>query len=238
MKAHFPRTIIVCAALQGLALHAAYAAGAQPAVTPYPKMSTLDRYLMTDQGEEVALARSAAPESVAQDAKILVLGRHGYEIAAQGKSEFVCLVLRSWAAATDDPDFWNPKVRAPMCVNPAAARTYLPLMLKRTELLLNGRSPEDMVAAIASALERKELPPLEAGAMCYMMSKRGFLNDRDGHWHPHLMFFVPRTTAADWGAGLPGSPILGAEDKEDRMTVFLVPVDRWSDGSAETIGSH
>jgi hypothetical protein len=95
-----------------------------------------------------------------------------------------------------------------------------------------------MVAAIASALDSKELPPLEVGAMCYMMSKQGYLNDRDGHWHPHLMFFVPLTAPAGWGAGLPDSPVLGAEDKEDRLTVFLIPVGRWSDGTVAEIGGH
>jgi hypothetical protein len=83
-----------------------------------------------------------------------------------------------------------------------------------------------MVAAIASALYSKELPPLEVGAMCYMMSKQGYLNDRDGQWHPHLMFFAPLTDPAGWGADLPESPVLGAEDKEDRLTVFLIPVGR------------
>jgi hypothetical protein len=60
--------------------------------------------------------------------------------------------------------------------------------------------------------------------MSYMMSKEGSLSDRDGHWHPHLMFFVSGTDAAAWGANLTRSPILAADDKQDRMTVFLIAV--------------
>jgi hypothetical protein len=68
--------------------------------------------------------------------------------------------------------------------------------------------------------------------MCYMMSKQGYLSDRDGHWHPHLMFFVAQTDPLTWGANLPGSPILASEDTPDRLTVFLIPVAQWSDGTA------
>src|SRR6202047_188774 len=96
-----------------VALGTAYQAMAQDATTPYPKMAPIDQYLMTDQGAEIALARSAAPESISRDAEVLVLGRHGFETAAKGKNGFVCIVERSWMAGTDDPNFWNPKLRGP-----------------------------------------------------------------------------------------------------------------------------
>jgi hypothetical protein len=38
--------------------------------------------------------------------------------------------------------------------------------------------------------------------------------------------------AVTWGADLPGSPILASEDTPDRVTVFLIPVAKWSDGTA------
>jgi hypothetical protein len=44
------------------------------------------------------------------------------------------------SAGADDPEFWNPKLRAPICLNPPAARTYLPITAKKTELILAGRS--------------------------------------------------------------------------------------------------
>ena len=68
--------------------------------------------------------------------------------------------------------------------------------------------------------------------MCYMMSKQQYLNDSAGQWHPHLMFFMPGTDPATWGADLPDSPILETKDPEDRLTVFLIPVGKWSDGTA------
>lgn len=200
--------------------------------TPYPSMAPLEQYLM-DRDAEIAMARSAAPQSISSDADVLVLGKRGYETAIKGKNGFVCLVERSWTAPIADPDFWNPKGRAPLCLNAPAARSYLPRTIKRTELVLAGSSKAQMFEAISAAVAKKELPQLEAGAMCYMLSKQGYLSDKVGHWHPHLMFFLPQTEAVAWGAGLSGSPILFFDGSVERMTVFLVPVRVWSDGTSD-----
>lgn len=208
-------------------------AQAADAKTPYPSMAPLDQYLMADRNTEIALAQSAAPESISRDAEVIVLGRHGYETAVKGKNGFVCMVERSWTAGIDEPDFWNPKLRGAICFNPPAARTVIPITLKKTELVLAGRSKAQMSEGIKDAFDKKELPTLEPGSMCYMMSRQAYLGDSAGHWHPHLMFFVPQTDAATWGADLPGSPILTFGYSQDRLTVFLIPVAKWSDGTPD-----
>jgi hypothetical protein len=210
---------------------AAWQVNAQDAKTPYPNMAPLEQYLM-ERNAEIELAKSAAPESISRDADVMVLGRHGYENAVKGKNGFVCMVERSWTAGTDDPDFWNPKLRGAICFNAPAARTYLPITIKKTDLVLAGRSKAQMVEGIKAAFDEKELPAQESGAMCYMMSKESYLGDRAGHWHPHLMFFVPQADAVTWGADLPGSPILSSDDAPDHLTVFMIPVGMWSDGTA------
>lgn len=204
---------------------------AQDAKSPYPNMAPVDQYLM-DRSSEIALARSAAPESISGDAEVLVLGRHGYETAMQGKNGFVCMVERSWTSPIDDPDFWNPKGRAPICFNAAAARSYLPRTIKKTDLVLAGQTKSQMVEAITAAIDKNELPAMEPGAMCYMLSKQTY-SVTNGHWHPHLMFFVSQNDPAAWGAGLPGSPILAFNDTWEHMTIFLVPVRQWSDGTPD-----
>jgi hypothetical protein len=213
------------------ALGAALQAWAQVRESPYPKMAPIDQYMMTPDAE-IALARSAAPESLSRDAEVMVLGRHGYKTAVKGKNGFVCVVERSWTAGIDDPDFWNPKLRGPICFNPAAARSYLPQTIRKTQWILAGRSKAQMSEDLSAALDKKELPAPEAGAMCYMMSKQQYLGDSGGNWHPHLMFFLPPTDLIAWGAGLPGSPIIGDKDVQGRMTVFMIPVGKWSDGTA------
>src|SRR5215831_20617634 len=108
-----------------------------------------------------------------------VLRRHGYATAVKGSNGFVCIVERSWGKPTDEPEFWNSKIRAPHCFNPAAATTFLPIFLKKTKLVLAGKSKAQILAATTSALENKEIPALAAGAMCYMMAKQQYLSDDD-----------------------------------------------------------
>lgn len=210
---------------------AAWPAVALPADNAYSQMAPLEQYLMPADAE-IALARSAAPASISSHAAVLVLDRKGYRTAVEGDNGFACIVERSWATGADDPEFWNPRMRAPICFNAPAVRSFLPFTLKRTEWVLAGESKAGMFARLSAALDRKELPSPEPGSMCYMMSRQGYLNDRAGPWRPHLMFFTPLTEAAAWGADLPGSPVMASRDAEDRLTVFMVPVGHWSDGSA------
>lgn len=206
--------------------------------SPYPVMAPVSQYLMSDEKSEIALARSAAPASISEGADVMVLGREGYTTAVKGSNGFLCIVERSWGAATDEPDFWNPKVRAPICFNPPAARTFLPIFLMKTKLVLAGESKTKIVQATAAAMDRKELHALEPGAMCYMMSKQQYLSDRDMSWHPHLMFFVSGDAAKSWGADLPGSPVMAANDPEERVTIFLVWVNHWSDATPAPQAMH
>lgn len=208
---------------------------AEDANTQYPSMAPLDQYLMTDRNAEIVLARSAAPTSISRDATVLVFEKSGYQTAVEGKNGFTCLVERSWMSPFDHPEFWNPKMRGPICYNPAAVRTVLPYTLNRTKLVLAGLSKEQMRESIATATEKTELPMPEAGAMSYMMSKAGNLGDAVGHWCPHLMFHVPKTREANWGADLEGSPVLYNNENRDvpePETIFMVPVFHWSDGTA------
>jgi len=218
-----------------LVLGAAYQVVAQAATapsttTPYAKMAPVDQYIMADRAAEIALARSAAPDSIARDAAVQVLGRHGFETAVKGTNGFVCIVGRSWTSAAD-ADFWDPKVRVPMCVNAAAARSYFLRITKIAELALAGNTLAQVNGAIAAAIAKKELPPMESGAMCYMMGKQGFGGDSAPHWPSHLMFFYSDTDPASWGANLPGSPVIGMSDPVEHLTQFVVPVQRWSDGT-------
>lgn len=214
------------------ALGLTFKAQSQIAKTSYPSMASLEQYLM-DRDSEIAMARSAAPDSISRDAEVMVLGPHGYEKAVQGKNTFVCMVERSWISPIDDPEFWNPKERSPICFNAPATRSYLPRVIKKTKLILEGRTKAQMMEAIVAGIDKKELPPMEPGAMCYMLSKQDYGSDRAGHWHPHLMFFVSQSEPAAWGAELPGSPIFAFNDRWERLTTFLIPVREWSDGTED-----
>ncbi len=226
-RTRFAARATALAFLMGLAATAAEGAAAPT----YPNMAPVAQYMMANRADEIALARSAAPSSISNDAEILVLGAHGYETAVKGKNGFVCLVERSWDAGFDDPVFWNPKIRGADCLNPAAARSVLPHFRDRTNWALAGLSKTEMIARTKAELAAKTYPLPEAGAMAFMLSKDQHLGLSGAHWHPHLMFFVAHVKDDSWGAGLPGSPVLAGHDEP--LTTFLVPVGKWSDGTAD-----
>jgi hypothetical protein len=206
---------------------AAFSLGAQkvPDVTPY---------LDADREAEVALARTAAPSNVSEKATILVLTPKGYIEAARGTNGFTCVVMRSFAAAPDDPDFWNPRVRAPHCFNPPAVRTVLPAMLAQIDWALAGATAAELNARIKQAYAAKRLTMPAAGAMAYMLSPKQRLSDADPHWMPHLMFYYDRALkASTFGAGGMTAPIIDASagDPAGPMQVLYIPTRTWSDGT-------
>jgi hypothetical protein len=230
------KQMLVVSGLCGLALGfgaTGPAAGQDKQDAKIANMAPVQQYRIASRSEEIALARSAAPAAISGDAEVLVLGEHGYETAVKGKNGFVCLVERSWFASFSDPQFWNPSIRGPDCLNAAAVSTVLPVDLERTQWALAGLSKAQMLARAHSSATAHQVPA--QGSIGYMMSKQQHLTDPAGHWHPHLMFFELHTAESAWGANLPGSPVMVNEGDPDEVTVFVVPVGQWSDGSAASM---
>jgi hypothetical protein len=230
---HLARWVRACARAVVLSALAGLAAAD---ATPYERMASLEQYLMPP-ASEIALARSAAPAAISAKATVLTLDSQGYQTAVRGTNGFTCLVESSWMSPGASPDFWNPKIRGPVCYNLAASGSVLAYTFRRTKLALAGDSKEKIFDEVRAALARKELPSPEPGAMSFMMSKDGYLSDADSQWHPHLMFHVPKVAGASWGANLPGSPVV-LDDREfpEPETIFMVPVSHWSDGT--TAAAH
>lgn len=235
------KNMVQAIAVRGLALlvvlGAVWPGAAQnaEAAYTYTKMAPVQQYLMADRDAEITLARSAAPEAIAHDAGVMVLGQRGFEPAVPRRNGFVCIVGRSW---TSGPDFWNPKVRVPLCVNAAGARSYLVRVTKESGWILAGHTQAQLNEDIAAGVASKELPPMERGAMCYMMSKEGYGGEGVPHWPSHLMFFFSDFDPASWGANLPGSPVMAVADPAEHMTQFVILVQRWSDGTESAGGEH
>jgi len=206
---------------------------AQEAKTLYPTMAPFEQYLM-ERNSEIALARTAAPPAISGDAKILFLAPKGYQTAVEGKNGFVCLVERGWMSGADAPEFWNPKIRGPICFNPPAARSILPITYFRTQLVIAGKSEAQIMEACKEAFASKELPGLEPGAMSYMMSKAAYLTDHGDHKLAHVMFYTPEMVGEVWGADVSNSPIMLGNQftSGEPVSTFIVAVPEWSDGTA------
>jgi hypothetical protein len=75
-------------------------------------------------------------------------------------------------------------------------------------MILAGQSKVQIIDAI-KIFVKQELPPLEPGAMSYMLSKDQYLTDQGHHnWIAHLMFYTPLMDGALLGADLPNSPVM------------------------------
>src|SRR5260370_10147772 len=85
-----------------LSLSTARNAQAQDAKNPYPSMAPIEKYLM-DRDTEIALARSAAPSSISRDATVVILGKNGYETAAEGQNVFILIVYPRWMTSCTRP---------------------------------------------------------------------------------------------------------------------------------------
>lgn len=214
---------------------------AQENAAPSTTMTSIDPYLMNREAE-IAMARSAAPNSISSGAKVLVLGRHGYETAVEGENGFVCAVGRSWDLPKNNPAFWDPKIHGPICLSAPAVRSFLPIYLKKTELAIAGRSNIEIENAIIDGIAKGDLPTPEPGSLSYMLSKQGYLNEGiKGPWLPHVMFFVseidPKSLGSDLGDDV---PLDAHEEKIGRYTTIDVPVSQWSDGTPSPMaaGGH
>jgi hypothetical protein len=225
---HRPSAYVLIASLVALAALSRARAAAETSTAP----TRIDPYFMASHPQEIALARSAAPASISMHATVMVLGIHGYFTAVSGNNGFVCLVARSWdnTVRAKDANFWNPKFRAPLCFNRAAAQSVLPRYLTRTKWVLAGASRSEIGDREEAARAAGQIEKPASGAVCYMMSKLGWgIGNQPGPWRPHLMFYFPRSQKPVWGANLPGTPVIATADDGVSTSYVLVPI--WSDGS-------
>ncbi|HTG61564.1 MAG TPA: hypothetical protein VMG63_19410, partial [Terriglobia bacterium] len=178
---------------------------------------------------------------------VLVLTPKGWETAVKGTNGFVCMAGPSWTASIDFYDVWSPKQRGAICLNPAAVRSILPIFSKLTQMTLAGvTSVKERIAGIQEAYAKKEIPPVEPGAMSYMMSKDAYLTHLgNSHNLCHVMFFLPIKDPAELDANDPDSPISSTSmwfpdpDKPDSplnkelppLRTVPIEVPYWSDGT-------
>jgi hypothetical protein len=215
-------TLVFLALLASLDAIAIQAQGSK-----YPPLS---EYLMPRDGE-IALAKSAAPANISDLATIKVLTSSGFEVARQGSNGFVCEVMRGWAAPTYTPAqfrdlVYDPRVRAPICFDAIAAREVLPYYELRHKLGMQGKTTSQIAEGVEAAYARGELPGRSEVSFAYMWSADQFLFPAVGHWHPHMMVFVPYYVNTMLGGNEFGSPLpVVSDDAGTPFTVIVIPVD-------------
>ena len=200
------------------------------AETQAPKYPPTEQYLM-HQADEIALAKTAGPTNISDRATIKVLTKSGYEVAQQGDNGSVCMVMRGFSAPMYSPVqfrnlVYDATVLAPICFTPAAVRTAMPYYELRTKLALQGKSPDEIAAGVEAAYAKGELPKRNEVSFAYMWSARQNLASGVGHWHPHMMIFVPYYDNSMLGGNPFGAPLPQlTDDAGTPFSVVVIPVD-------------
>jgi hypothetical protein len=213
MPIQFRKMSLMAVTVMDLLCHAAMAGG--PAAE-LPK-------LLPDS-EEIQAALEAAPAHLRAGAGVYVLKSGGYERVRESRNGFTCIVERSVASSFE-----------PECFDPEGTETVLPVVLYRAELRAKGESLADIEHAVGDAfLSGRFRAPRRIG-ICYMLStKNVVLMDREtgsvGPIPPHLMFFVPYLTNADFGATPDFESHFIIADEGTPSALLIVPVGSGQSG--------
>lgn len=150
--------------------------------------------LLLPPSEEIALARSAAPPSVARAARVWVFSSGRYVVADSGTSPVQCYVGRGWPGALE-----------PHCFDEEGARTIMPIEMRQSEMLHLGIAPDSVQRAIATSIVSGRFRLPQRPAMSWMQSAAQVLYGDDGSrvgaWKPHIMIYYPYLTTQGIGTG-------------------------------------
>jgi hypothetical protein len=165
---------------------------------------------------------------VSAHATVKIFTASGYKVATEGDNGFVCIVMRGWAAPTFTPAPFREhyaKLRAPICFNPVASRTVLPLQELRARLGMEGKTPDQIADGIQAAYAKGELPRMETVGFAYMFSADQDLGPGVGAWHPHVMLYTPYYENSMLGGNQIGGalPFVG-DDAGTPFAVTVIPV--------------
>ncbi|HXE57650.1 MAG TPA: hypothetical protein VNK43_06580 [Gemmatimonadales bacterium] len=163
---------------------------------------------LLSEAEEIALAESAAPESIARAAAVYVLERGGYVLKRPGTNGFTCLVGRS-----------HPMSIEPICFDAAGTESVVPRMLDAAALRASGADSATVAASIAEGYRTGRYRAPGRTGVAYMLSPHTRFHDpatgRTEPGSPHVMVYAPYLRNRDIGS--PGEHAL-----PDRSMAFVI----------------
>ena len=187
------------------------------------------------ESEEIALALSAAPSNLTDAATVLVLKDNRYETAREGSNGVTCMVSRG-----------RPHSLEPICYDPEASKTIMPMQKWRVESRLNGIAADEIERRVLEGVESGKFSVPTSPALAYMMSADQILyrddTTRVGSWFPHMHIFSPYATANQHG--LSGEPsteatlLTNAGKPNASLIVLLRAFTGASDGGTGAAQEH
>lgn len=234
MRSRFTRTLVT-GSFCALAITAIPLPPIAPWVVADASAQSVDAAVYADplpleREVEIALARSAAPDGVADAAGVLVLEDGAYEVAEEGTSGAMCYVSRS-----------RPGSLEPHCFDAEGAETILPIHVHRAERGFAGADEETVEREVAEGIASGRFRLPTRPVVSYMLSADQVLYSDDGRrvgaWKPHVMIYQPHWTAEDVGlaAGAFAGPVMMSDPgTADAVLVIVVPDAVEPDLPAET----
>ena len=144
------------------------------------------------EDQETELALSAAPEHLRAGAAVYVLTESGYTKIREASNGFTCIVYRD-----------HPLAAKPTCWDQEGTETIVPRVLYEGELMMQGKSRQEIVAAVKRGFEDGRFISPRRPGIAYMLSPhiRRFIarTGKVGTFPPHVMFYAPNLTNADIG---------------------------------------
>jgi len=174
---------------------------------------------LLEREREIALAKSAGPASLAEEATLYVLESSGYVKAQEGTNGFTCIVTRS-----------IPGSQEPACYDAEASATMVAASVRQAELRAQGKSAEEVKRTMEADYQSGRLRHPKRTGIIYMLSTENLVPDvtsgRVVPYPPHLMFYAPGVTNADLGTRPAiDSPVFVVLEGTP-MAMIIVPVDR------------
>src|SRR6516165_976923 len=179
-----------------IATAAGIAGSPPPPAEPHPAENQVPKLM--ERQNEMALALSACPPSVATKAAVYVLEKSGYVKVRESQNGFTAIVQHAL-----------PNSQDPQCMDAEGTRTILPRYLKVAELRAQGKSREEINRFVADAFAKGIFQPPSRPGVDYMLSSENIVvvDAEKGivaPFPPHVMFYGPYLTNADLGSD--GSP--------------------------------
>jgi len=176
-----------------------------------------------ERENEIALALSSCPVSLASQAAVYVLSASGYVKVRDGQNGFTAIVQHAL-----------PTSQEPQCMDAEGARAFLPRMLKVGELRAQGKNPNEIQTFVSDAVGKGVFPVPQHPGVIYMLSAENLVPSSKGvvgAYPAHVMFYGTHLTNADLGVdgadlgadGNPKGPTFVAGERSP-YALIIVPV--------------
>ena len=155
---------------------------------------------ISSRDEEIAVALSAAPPSVAAHADVYVLTATGYDKAREGSNGYTCLVTRDHLRT-------HPDEMGPTCYDAEGTRTIVPRIIAEARMRIAGKSEQEIQRAVREGLKDGTYQVPRRAGIAYMLSPRaaGVFPGADtvSPVEAHVMIYAPYLKNADIGGVTP-----------------------------------